>query len=695
MLRQGHASRAAETRAQPAALDGRAQGGSIARNSPSILGICMPTFSRTAAASALALLAAISQSPAAAQTATPLPPPIPAPTDASKAYPGVIDLNVDASDVRRGIFRVRQRVPVAQPGPFTLLYPEWLPGNHAPRGQIDKLAGLVIQVNGATLPWRRDPVNVYAIHVDVPAGATALDVAFDYLSPLASNQGRVVAAPAMLNLQWNSTVLYPAGYFANQIKIKPSVVLPAGWGYALGLETEGRTGDTVRFVETELETLVDSPMFAGAHFKSIDLDPGAAVPVRLNLFGDEPKQIEATAEQIEAHKDLVQQAYRLFGPGHFDRYDFLLAMSDTMGRIGLEHHRSSENAAGPKYFTNWKDQVDGRDLLPHEMVHSWNGKWRRPADLWTANYDVPMRNSLLWLYEGQTMYWGEVLAARSGLWSKEEALDMLAATAAGYSEGRPGRAWRPLEDTTNEPIISARTPQPWGSYSRPEDYYREGALIWLDADTLIRERSGGKRSLDDFAKAFFSGGEPGARTPSTYTFEDVVAALNAVEPYDWAAFLTERVREVAPKAPLDGLARGGWKLVFAEEPNATAKKQASAGGSPVEDFVYSLGFRVGEGGKLVDVLWGSLAFDQGLTSKSQLLAVNGVAYSGDELRRAITAAKEGAPLDLLVKENDRYRTVSFAYRGGLRYPRLERIEGTPDRLSQIFAAKAAPRGRRR
>ncbi len=621
--------------------------------------------------------------------AAPATPPIAAPTDPAKAYPGEIALAVDVTDVARGIFRIKQTVPVAAPGPFTLLFPEWLPGNHGPRGPIDKLSGLVIQAGGKPLAWRRDPVNVYAFHVDVPAGVASLDVRFEYLTPVQGAQGRIVATPAMLNLQWNATVLYPAGYYANKIAIRPSVTLPAGWGYAGGLEEESRTGDLVRFKRTELETLVDSPLFAGQYFKSIDLDPGAKVPVRLNLVGDRPELIEAKPEQIEAHKRLVQQAYLLYGPGHFDRYDFLLAMSERMGGIGLEHHRSSENAAGATYFTEWDKQADARDLLPHEMTHSWNGKYRRPADLWTPNFDVPMRDSLLWLYEGQTQFWGEVLAARSGLWTAQQAMDQLALTAATY-EYRTGKQWRPLVDTTNQPIISARTPQPWRSWQRPEDYYAESSLIWLEADQLIRERSGAKRSLDDFARGFFGGGGTGSRTPVVYSYDDIVKTLNAVEPYDWDSFLKARVFTIAPAAPLEGLKRGGWKLVYANEPTETAKAIEAA--NKVSTFLYSLGFTVGEGARLTEVLWDSPAFQQNLTIGAQILAVNGLAYDGDKLKRAISAAQNSdAPITLLVKEEDRFRAVTIPYKGGLRYPRLERIAGAPDTLSALYAARTRPR----
>jgi predicted metalloprotease with PDZ domain len=432
--------------------------------------------------------------------AVPLPPPTTAPRDVP--YPGVIALEVDARDVERGIFRVRERIPVAQAGPLTLLYPEWLPGKHAPRGPINLLSGIAIRAGGEALDWRRDPVNVYAFHVDVPAGTDALELEFQYVSPTQTNQGRVVVTREMLNLQWEVAVLYPAGHYASRIRILPSVTLPQDWKFAAALDGAVTTGVTTRFAETDLETLVDSPLFAGRHYRLVDLDRGAARPVRLNLFADRPDQLAATVEQIEPHRALVQQAYRLFGSQHFDHYDFLLALTDRMGGIGLEHHRSSENGVDGNYFTDWPRATSERDLLAHEFVHSWNGKFRRPADLWTPGFETPMLGSLLWVYEGLTQYYGFVLAARSGLWSQDDTRAALALTAATYQH-RVGREWRSVADTTNDPVLSARRPAPWRSWLRNEDYYSEGLFVWLDADTLIRERTDGRRSLDDFARAFF------------------------------------------------------------------------------------------------------------------------------------------------------------------------------------------------
>ncbi len=613
----------------------------------------------------------------------PMPPAIAAPRD--EAYPGTIALEVDVSDVALGIFRVRESIPVAGPGPLTLLYPQWLPGNHAPRGPTNHLAGIEISANGARIPWRRDTVNMYAFHVDVPAGASAIEARFQFLSPTAGNQGRIVATPAMLNLQWNTVVLYPAGHYVSRIRVSPSVVLPEGWSFAAALDGASTEGRTTRFADTDLMTLVDSPIFAGQHVRRVDLDPNARVRVTLNIFADRPDQLEASEDQLRPHRELVRQAYRLFGSRHYDHYDFLFGLSDRLSGIGLEHHRSSENAVGAGYFTDWDEHLDDRELLPHEIVHSWNGKFRRPADLWTADYNNPMRNSLLWVYEGQTQYWGHVLTARSGLWSRQDALDSLAHTAAIY-DARVGRNWRALQDTTNDPIVSMRRPQPWRSWQRSEDYYSEGLLIWLDADTLIRERTRGRRSLDDFARAFFGGGD-GSWTPSTYAFEDVVAALNAVTPYDWAAFLRAHVDAVAAAAPLDGVARGGWRLTYSDE-RSNYFKQYEAN-NEVADFMFSIGAAFDKANNVTQVQWDGPAFNQGLTVAAQAIAVNGDAFSAEALRRAITAAKESAaPIELLVKSGDQYRTLAIGYHGGLRYPRFERIEGTPDRLGAILAPRA-------
>jgi predicted metalloprotease with PDZ domain len=611
----------------------------------------------------------------------PLPPPTPAPQDV--AFPGVLKLEVDATDTERRIFTVRETVPVAKSGPTTLLYPAWIPGNHAPRGQIEKLAGLTIRAAGKVIPWTRDPVDVFAFHVDVPQSANALDIEFQYTSPTAVDQGRVVATPEMLNLQWFSVAIYPAGYFTRRIPVDASVRLPEGWKFATALEVAGATAGVTRFKQVPFETLVDSPMFAGRYFRQIDLDPGAAAPVRMDIVADRPELLEATPDQIARHRELVQQAYKLYGSHHYDHYDFLVAFTERMGGIGVEHHRSSEDGTIAGYFTDWAATPAVRDLLPHEYTHSWNGKFRRPADLWTANYNTPMRGSLLWVYEGQTQYWGYVLASRSGLLSKQEALDALATTAAIY-ENRVGRQWRPVEDTTNDPIIASRRPAPWTSWQRSEDYYSEGQLIWLDADTLIRERSAGKRSLDDFAKTFF-GVQDASWTPVPYTFDDVVAALNKVEPYDWATFLHQRVDEVAVKPPLDGLARGGWRLVYNAEPTAYFKSAEARRRSV--DLTYSIGVTLSRDGELTGVQWDGPAFKAGLTVGARILAVNGITYDADLLKDAITAAKGGGPISLIVKTGDHFRAVQIDYHGGLRYPRLERIPGSTDRLSAIYAPR--------
>ena len=611
---------------------------------------------------------------------TPYPPAIPTPRDIP--YVGPLTLDVDATDLAHAIYSVRESVPVAGPGDVILLFPKWLPGTHSPTGQIDKLAGLKVYADGQRLEWKRDPVDVYAFHVMAPAGAKALDVRFQYLSATSAHDGHVQVDPNLLNLEWNDVALYPAGYFSRDIPVNVSVTLPAGFDYATALDTDHADGQNVHFKTTSFNTLVDSPLIAGRYMKHVELDPGGPARVTLDVMADHPGDLEMTPDEIAAHKALVTQAYRLYGSHHYGHYDFLFWLSDRIGGQGLEHHQSSEDGTGASYFTDWAHTAPMRDLLAHEYTHSWNGKFRRPADLWTPNFDVPMRDSLLWVYEGQTQYWGYVLAARSGLISHEQAIDAIAATAAAYDH-QVGRDWKALQDTTNDPITAERAPLSWRAWQRSEDYYSEGQLIWLDADTLIRKLSDGKRSLDDFAKVFF-GVYNGSYITAPYGFDDVVAALNKVEPYDWAKFLRTRLDGHGPGAPLDGLARGGYKLVYTDQPTPYFKDTETR--RHIFDETYSLGLAVStqSPGQVASVLWDSPAFRVGMTDGDKILAVNGEAFTADVLDKAVRAK---APVSLTVENNKEVRTITVDYRGGPQYPHLEKIGAGPARLDAILTPK--------
>ncbi|MFN3495658.1 MAG: M61 family metallopeptidase [Hydrogenophaga sp.] len=623
-------------------------------------------------ATVLSVLLALSASGVQAQT--------PPPQDV--AWPGVLRIDVDARDIGRRIFKVKATIP-AKPGPLTLLYPQWLPGSHSPSGPIDKLAGLVVTANGKPLAWKRDPYDVYAFQVDVPEGASEVVAEFKFLSSQGGTQGRVVMTPEMLNLQWNANSLYPAGVITRNLQAQASVTLPKGWSYATALETERRDGDTVVFKPIRYDHLVDSPLFAGRYYQQFDLDPGAKVPVHLNVFADDAKSLVAKPEQVQAHRALVQQMYKLYGARHFDRYEFLLALTGKLGGIGLEHQRSSENSAETGYFTDWDKTWLGRDLLPHEFNHSWNGKYRRGADLATPNFNVPMGDSLLWLYEGQTQFWGQVLAARSGLWSVQQTRETLANVAATYDRGRPGLAWRSLQDTTNDPTIAQRRALGFRNYQLSEDYYSGGQMVWLDVDGKLRGLTGNKRSLDDFAKAFF-GMNDGDWNVNPYTFDDVVHTLNGIAPFDWATFLRERLDGHMPL--IGGLEAAGWKLVYTDTPSEAFKAQETRANGT--NLVYSLGLSVANSGAVTDVLWDSPAFNAGLTPGMTVLAVNGRVFKGEALKEAVTAAKtDKAPITLLVRSFDRIDTVALDYHGGLLYPSLERIPGKPDRLAELWKAR--------
>jgi predicted metalloprotease with PDZ domain len=622
------------------------------------------------------------QGPRGAPQPVPMPPPIEAPRDV--LFPGVMRLEVDATDLDHRIYQIRETIPVGRPGPMVLLYSRWIPGTHSPGGPLHNYAGLKINAAGKPVKWVRDSADVYAFHVEVPSGANALEIEAQYLTPVESSQGGAAMTREMLRLNWYATALYPAGYFARQIQVEASLRLPEGWQLGTALDTASTRGTLTTFKTVSFETLVDSPVFAGKYFKTIDLDPGGRSRVTLNVMADEPEFLEVTPKVLEIHRELVHQADKLYGARHYDHYDFLLSLSDRLAGSGIEHQRSSDNGTDPNYFRTWDTAFISRDLLPHEYNHSWNGKYRRPADLWVPNFNVPMRDSLLWVYEGQTQYYGQVLQERAGFLNQQQFLDNLAGIAAAY-DARAGRNWRNLQDTTNDPIIASRRAIPWTSWQRSEDYYYEGMLLWLDVDTLIRQRSGNKRSLDTFARAFF-GVNDGDWGQMTYTFEDVVRALNAVEPHDWSAFLRTRLDETAPRAPLDGIERGGYRLVYSETPTDFAK--ASESRRKVIDLSFSLGVVFENTGKISSVLWDGPVFQAGLTSETQVVAVNNIAFDGDKLRAAVKATKgNGPPVELLVKQGDVYRTIRLDYHNGLRYPRLERISETPALLDDILAPR--------
>jgi predicted metalloprotease with PDZ domain len=639
--------------------------------------------------SAFALAAAVLLiTPATAQQAgrsSPQPiasaPAIPAVKDVP--YPGTLKLEIDATDLDRRIFWIKQSIPVAKSGPLTLQYSEWIMGNHAPRGPIYNYSGLRITANGKPVPWTRDPIDVFAFHVDVPQGAKSLDIEAQFLSAIESAQGPVMMTPEMLRLNWYIAALYPAGHYARKINFDVTVKLPQGWDYATALETASRTGNSVTFKTASWETVIDSPLIAGKYMRKFDLDPGGRSRVTLNTMGDEANQVDPSPDAIKTIRNLIMQADKLYGARHYDHYDFLLSVSGKLATAGIEHQRSSDNGVSSGYFKAWDTGFVSKDLLAHEYNHSWNGKYRRPADLWTPSFNTPMRNSLLWVYEGQTQYYGNVLAARAGFVTRQQALDLMANTAAVY-DTRTGRNWRPLVDTTNDPIIASRRSLPWSNWQRSEDYYSEGQLIWTDADTLIREKSGNKRSLDDFAKAFF-GVNDGDWGQLTYTRKDLVAALNRIEPYDWEKFFAERVDMVAPKAPLDGIVRGGYRLVYGDTPNAVWRDgEVRSRGA---NLLYSIGLAVDQNGKITLVQWDGPAFKAGLSAAVTITGVNGQAFSADRLRAAVAATKAGTPVDLLIRSGETFRTVRMDYSGGHRYPRLERIPGKPAYLDDILTPR--------
>jgi predicted metalloprotease with PDZ domain len=608
---------------------------------------------------------------------------------AALAQQPMLALTVDATDAPRNLLHVRETILVT-PGPLTLLYPKWIPGEHGPTGPVTDLVGLKILAGDEPLAWRRDLVDMCAIHCEVPAGVSALEVSFDYVLPpgAAGFTSGASSTPRLVVLSWNQVVLYPAGLRPDDISVGPGLVLPEGWECATALRPAGQSDATRRFDPVSLTTLVDSPVAAGAHLRRVDLTPPEGPTCTLNIVADSEMALAISGEQAQAHRRLMTEALALFGSHHFAQYNFLLTLSDGVAHFGLEHHQSSDNRLPERTLLDPDIWVRASGLLPHELVHSWNGKYRRPAGLATADFVTPMQGDLLWIYEGLTEYLGNVLTARSGLRTPEQYRDNLALLAA-MLDARPGRTWRPLQDTNDAAQLLYEARDDWDALRRNVDFYDEGDLLWLEADVTLRELTDGAKSLDDFCRDFH-GGPSGAPALKPYTFEEVVATLDRLAPFDWAQFFTERLRSLEPRAPLGGIERSGWKLVYTETPTAT---QAAYDRSRERlDLRFSLGIMADKDGVVGDVIPGSPADVAGLAPTMRLVAVDGRKFSHDVLLDALRLGKaKGTGLDLLVQHGDFFEVCAVDWSGGLRYPQLVRDPERPDLLTAIVSPAAPAR----
>jgi predicted metalloprotease with PDZ domain len=588
-----------------------------------------------------------------------------------------IKLSVDATQAARNIVHAKFTIPV-RPGPLTLFYPKWIPGEHSPTGPINDLVGLKLSANGKSIAWQRDQVEMFAFHCEVPQGVDELEVSFDDVS-----QPETTASAKLARIKWNRLILYPRDMNSDNIQVRASLLLPAGWKFASALPVLSENKDGFQLKEVSLTELVDSPAIIGENFRKFALT-STGITHEIDAVADTPAALEMKPETLTGLKNLVQEAYALFGARHYRSYRFLVTFSDHGGSEGLEHHESSEDGVGEKALVDELELIDFADLMGHEYAHSWNGKYRRPAGLTTPDFEQPMRGELLWVYEGLTEYLGRVLPARSGLWTADDFHEAMAAVAAEF-EMQSGRQWRPLVDTAVAVQFTYPSPRAWMNYRRRVDYYDEGSLVWLDADVLIRQRSNGKLSLDDFCRRFHGGSD----TPplvKTYTFDDVVNTLNEVVPYDWRSFLNERIYQVAPHAPLAGITGGGWKLVYTDKPNTLVRLGDHARKSV--DLMYSIGAMLKEDGGVMDVNPNLEAARAGLAPGMKIITVNGRPWSTDVLHEAITAAKSSTtPIELVVENGSFTAPYRLNYHGGERYPHLERDPTKPDVLGEVIKSR--------
>jgi predicted metalloprotease with PDZ domain len=597
-----------------------------------------------------------------------------------------IAIALDATDAPRHILHAKLSIPV-KPGALTLLYPKWIPGEHGPTGPVTDLVNLRFTANGKALAWRRDLMDMYAVHLDVPQGVSAVEASLDFISPTSAtgfSSGASVTEKLAV-LSWNQVLLYPKDVQSDSITYAASLKLPEGWGFGTAMETASNSAGRAVFKPVSLTTLVDSPILAGVHFRKVDLGTSMDRGHYLDLAADSAEALAMTPETTQHYRNLVAESGALFGARHYGHYDFLYTLSDNVAHFGLEHHESSDDRTAERSLIDPQLLKATSGLLPHEMVHSWNGKFRRPAGLATGNFDAPMKGDLLWVYEGLTEYLGSILTARCGLWTAQDYRDDLAILAAALDTA-PGRTWRPLQDTCDEAQILYGAAEAGASRRRGVDYYPEGQLIWLEVDMTIRELTQNQKSLDDFCRAFY-GAPSGAPTVKTYTFVDVVAALNQVAPHGWAAFLRSRLDSLDSHAPMGGVERSGWKLIYGDEPTDYSKAKELLNKNM--DLSHSIGLFLSAEGMINDVLPASPAAKAGLIPGMKLMAVNGRKWSSEGLHQVLKDSKAATtPMEFITENGSFVKVFKVDYHGGERYPRLARIEGSPDRLSEILAAKS-------
>jgi predicted metalloprotease with PDZ domain len=580
-------------------------------------------------------------------------------------------LSVDATEATRNILHIKMVIP-ARPGPLALVYPKWIPGAHSPNGPIAGMVGLKISAEGKPVAWQRDDTDIFTFHCEVPEGAHAVEVAFDFVSTPGQS-----ASAQLARIDWNRVLLYPEGTKSDAYPVKAGLLLPEGWKLGSALPVESVSGSRTDFQATSLTTLVDSPVLAGHYFQTVPLSTGETPSHEIDLATDDPTTMPP--DLVARYKQLVAEAGALFGARHYRSYRWLLSLSNYAGFSGLEHHESSEDGVHANGFSDAFGRYELADLMAHEYVHSWNGKHRRPAGLATPDFQAPMKGELLWVYEGMTEYWGTVLPPRSGLWSPEEFRESLACIAAAMDH-TSGRRWRPLADTAVGLQLRVPGSTAWTLDRRSADYYYESVLIWLEADVLIRQKTGGNKSLDDFCQ-LFEGGQSGPPAVKTYTFENVVSALNEVCPSDWAGFLRERVYTVRPQAPLGGIEGSGWKLVYSQTPNPYERHYVRSTGT---DNLYSIGLLTDETGVVSDIATGMAADRAGISPGMKLIAINGRTWSAENLNQAIQATRDGKALEILIENSGFVKSVRLDYHEGLRYPHLIRDDSHPDLLTPII-----------